>query len=58
MGRMRLVRRLSAAAAIALCGICAARAQEQIVRIGQVRALVSAATFIAVEKGYFKESGI
>jgi NitT/TauT family transport system substrate-binding protein len=35
-----------------------ARAQEQTVRIGMVRALSSAATMIAIEKGYFKELGI
>src|SRR5258707_2066472 len=35
-----------------------ARAQEQTVRIGQVPALSSAATMIAIEKGYFKEQGI
>jgi NitT/TauT family transport system substrate-binding protein len=38
------------------CG--GARAQEQTVRIGMVRALSSAATLIAIEKGYFKELGI
>jgi NitT/TauT family transport system substrate-binding protein len=38
------------------CGT--ARAQEQTVRIGMVRALSSAATMIAIEKGYFKELGI
>ena len=38
------------------CG--SARAQEHTVRIGMVRALSSAATMIAIEKGYFKELGI
>jgi NitT/TauT family transport system substrate-binding protein len=33
-------------------------AQEQTVRIGMVRALSSASTMIAIEKGYFKDYGI
>lgn len=35
-----------------------ASAQEQTVRVGMVRALSSAATVIAIEKGYFKDLGI
>ncbi len=38
------------------CGT--ASAQEQTVRVGMVRALSSAATVIAIEKGYFKDLGI
>jgi NitT/TauT family transport system substrate-binding protein len=41
-----------------LCGIGAAPAQEQTVRVGMVRALASAASMIAVEKGYFRDYGI
>ena len=36
----------------------AAQAQEQTVRVGQVRSLASLATMVAVEKGYFREAGI
>src|SRR5258708_11390914 len=39
-----------------LCG--SAGAQEQIVRVGMVRALSSTATMIAIERGYFKDYGI
>jgi NitT/TauT family transport system substrate-binding protein len=41
-----------------LCGTDGARAQEQTVRVGMVRALSSTATMIAIEKGYFKDYGI
>jgi NitT/TauT family transport system substrate-binding protein len=39
-------------------GIGSARAQEQTVRVGMVRALASTGTMIAIEKGYFKDYGI
>jgi NitT/TauT family transport system substrate-binding protein len=35
-----------------------AHAQEQTVRVGQVRSLASLATMVAVEKGYFRAAGI
>ena len=35
-----------------------ARAQEVIVKVGIAKALATAATMIAVEKGYFKEAGV
>ena len=39
-------------------GTGSARAQEQTVRVGMVRALASTGTMIAIEKGYFKDYGI
>jgi NitT/TauT family transport system substrate-binding protein len=51
------VRILIAALTVA-AGIQAAHAQQRTVRIGIVKALASTATFIAIEKGYFKEHGI
>jgi NitT/TauT family transport system substrate-binding protein len=41
-----------------LCGLGGARAAEQTVRVGMARALSSAATMIAIEKGYFRQAGI
>jgi NitT/TauT family transport system substrate-binding protein len=38
--------------------VSAAQAQETIVKVGIAKALATAATMIAVEKGYFKEAGI
>jgi NitT/TauT family transport system substrate-binding protein len=52
-----LRRSLAVVAAIAALA-APARAQEQTVRIGMVRALASVATMIAVDKGYFKQAGI
>jgi NitT/TauT family transport system substrate-binding protein len=43
---------------VILCGALAAHAEEQTVRVGQVRSLASLATMVAVEKGYFREAGI
>ena len=33
-------------------------AQETVVKVGIAKALATAATMIAIEKGYFKEAGI
>jgi NitT/TauT family transport system substrate-binding protein len=52
-----LARTLLSAAAIG-CGIGSAQAQEKVVQVGQVMSIASAATFIASEKGYFKQQGI
>jgi NitT/TauT family transport system substrate-binding protein len=41
-----------------VCSAIAAHAQEQTVRVGQVRSLASLATMVAVEKGYFRAAGI
>ena len=41
-----------------LCSAFSAQAQEQTVRVGQVRSLASLATMVAIEKGYFRAAGI
>jgi NitT/TauT family transport system substrate-binding protein len=41
-----------------VCGTATAQAQERTVQVGQVLSIASAATVIAIEKGYFKEQGI
>jgi NitT/TauT family transport system substrate-binding protein len=46
------------AAVTAMTAIQAAHAQQHTVKIGIVKALASTPTFIAMEKGYFKEAGI
>jgi len=46
------------ALALIIAAAAPARAEDVTVRVGMVRALSSAATMIAIEKGYFKERGI
>ncbi len=48
----------SLAALTMAAGVQAAQAQQHTVRLGIVKALTSTATFIAIEKGYFREFGI
>src|SRR5262249_32925952 len=46
-------------APLAIAGaVQGAHAQQHTVRLGMVKALTSTATFIAIEKGYFREFGI
>ncbi len=40
------------------CAISSAPAQEVVVKVGIAKALATAGTMIAVEKGYFKEAGV
>ena len=51
-------KRLLVLPAILLGCIGAAQAQEPTVQVGQVLSIASAATFIADEKGYFRDQGI
>jgi NitT/TauT family transport system substrate-binding protein len=59
---MKRIGRLAASSAtivvMLMLALCAAQAQEQLVRVGSVKSLASLATVIAIEKGYFKEAGI
>ena len=55
---MKFLARAIAAAAALTCVSGAANAQEKVLRVGIAKALATAATMIAVEKGYFKEAGI
>ena len=41
-----------------LCASAGAQAQEVTVKVGIAKALATAATMIAIEKGYFKEAGV
>jgi NitT/TauT family transport system substrate-binding protein len=41
-----------------LCAAAATQAQEVTVKVGIAKALATAATMIAIEKGYFKEAGV
>jgi NitT/TauT family transport system substrate-binding protein len=50
-------RTLAAVVAIS-CVAGAAQAQETVLRVGIAKALATAATMIAVEKGYFRDAGI
>jgi NitT/TauT family transport system substrate-binding protein len=54
---VRILARIVAALTIAI-GAQSAQAQQHTVRLGMVKALTSTATFIAIEKGYFREYGI
>ena len=49
---------LSLVVAAALLGPAAARAQEELVKVDDRRAISNAGIYIAIEKGYFKEAGI
>ena len=54
-------RRLAGTAVLAGLGLllpAAARAQEEVVKIDDRRAISNAGIYIAIEKGYFKEAGI
>lgn len=54
-----MFRMKSAALALALTGLATQSfAQEVVVKVGIAKALATAATMIAVEKGYFKEAGV
>jgi NitT/TauT family transport system substrate-binding protein len=53
---MRL--RLALAALTTMTAVATAQAQQHTVRLGIVKALASTPTFIAIDKGYFKEYGI
>ena len=55
---MNFLARAIAAAAVLSCVSSAASAQEKVLRVGIAKALATAATMIAVEKGYFREAGI
>jgi len=60
-GRGRVRRRLWGLALWAATlgvGVQAARAQEEVVRLGDLLALGNAGVYVAVEKGYFREQGI
>ncbi len=50
--------RIFATAAALAFFLTAANAQEKVLRVGIAKALATAATMIAVEKGYFKEAGV
>jgi NitT/TauT family transport system substrate-binding protein len=52
-----LLRSVAVIATLAVGGV-AAQAQEKVVKVGIAKALATAATMIAIEKGYFKEAGI
>src|SRR3972149_3027216 len=43
---------------LGLLAPAAARAQEDVVKLGDLLAISNAAIYIAIEKGYFKEQGI
>ena len=54
-----MLRLKSAALALALTGLATqSLAQEVVVKVGIAKALATAATMIAVEKGYFREAGV
>jgi NitT/TauT family transport system substrate-binding protein len=59
---MQVLKQAAALAAVLLGVTVGARwqaqAQEKVVHVGVAKALATAATMIAVEKGYFKEAGI
>jgi len=59
---MNQFRRIVLASLAVILGVATAQAQahaqEQTVRVAMARALASAATLIALEKGYFKDAGI
>ena len=55
---MKLFARLIATTCVLACLSSASLAQEKVLRIGIAKALATAATLIAIEKGYFKEAGI
>ncbi len=52
-----LARAIAVTAAVA-CATPLAHAQEKVLRVGIAKALATAATMIAVEKGYFRDAGI
>jgi NitT/TauT family transport system substrate-binding protein len=58
MGQPNSLLRPIVLATVSLLSATAAHAQEQTVRVGQVRSLASLATMVAVEKGYFRAAGI
>jgi NitT/TauT family transport system substrate-binding protein len=52
------ISRAGALAAVLALGSVPVQAQEVLVKVGIAKALATAATMIAIEKGYFKEAGI
>ena len=55
---MSILRAAGVGALAMICAASAAMAQELTVKVGIAKALATAATMIAIEKGYFKEAGV